>query len=101
MKILQFQYISAELGRKAANFTSHHMLKISLWFCYFKQLKELCTIYDEGEMCDSVQHAGTEILPFICGRRSRYQEPSENVDSIRQTKMPVLVDYFEHLAFLK
>lgn len=99
--LLFLQYALVKLGRKLSTFTSHHILKISLCSYHFKKLKALHTISDKGEKCDSMHHAGTEILQLICGRRSRYQEPLGNVDNIRQTTVLALMYWFECLACLK
>lgn len=101
LEILPFQYALVKLGRKVSTFTSHHILKISLCSYHFKKLKALHTISDKGGKCDSMHHAGTEILQLICRRHSRYQEPLGNVDNTRQTTMLALMYWFECLACLK
>lgn len=95
------QYILVKLGRKTVSFTFHHILESHLWFYYLKKSKTSPTIYDKWEKRDCVQHIGTDILQLICGTTLQVLRSFKNLSSIRQTEVPVLLYYFEYLAFLR
>lgn len=97
----KYQYIPVKLGRKAVSFTFHHVLESHLWFYYLKKLKISPIIYNKWEKCNYVQHVGTDILQLICGTTLQVLRTFKSLGSIRQTEVPVLMCYFEYLAFLK